>query len=659
MENLQPLTGFPTYNLPPTKAYITKGSQTPDPDRAIRIQHAQAYPLQVWYFLACLIFLVSIVNWTGLGLKYYRARVQRKRLSRTSGEASSQLRTSVSLLRLPGALGDTFRVLSFRWTIPIGQTYRLNFADVLLTAMYIIVCFTCALVNTTSTKGVKFDPHYYANIAGHIVALQFPLIVALGMKNNIISFLTGVSFDKLLYLHGIVSRVVVVLICLHATGRVNQLNDRLVGVTAITVPVIQAGVVAGVSLALLSIVSIRPIRRKAYEFFLIVHFFLAFTAVLSAYFHAESLDYGHFVWPAFLLWGLDRLIRVLRIATHSIMKKSSGPVSTTEAKTNPPTEVITNPKLELLSSQFVQLTIPKPRFFHWRPGQCAYLTFPGVSASPLEAHPFTISTIDDGSENSHLKFFIRVQKGATKRLFNSAEGSGEVRVLLDGPYSSPPLLIGYDTVLLIAGGSGVAFTLPLFLDLIKRSKQRGPMCRRLTFVWTIRNMDHLTWIQSELLEVLQDLPSHLTLSIHIFITGAADAAAQGDVEEDLEALDDDTASNSEAHKSDNEDTTEGQNEKAIGSSNINKTTKDLLVLPMVKIHQGRADLDKLIRDEVMLAKDTMSVNVCGIHGLTGAVRKAMQYPRMLDILKGGPTISLHVEAFGGNTPSLVQVDLVP
>lgn len=39
----------------------------------------------------------------------------------------------------------------------------------------------------TSTTGVKFDPHYYANVVGHIIAIQLPLVVGLGMKNNIIS----------------------------------------------------------------------------------------------------------------------------------------------------------------------------------------------------------------------------------------------------------------------------------------------------------------------------------------------------------------------------------------------------------------------------------------------------------------------------------------
>lgn len=95
-----------------------------------------------------------------------------------------------------------------------------------------------------------------------------------------------------------------------------------------------------------------------------------------------------------------------------------------------------------------------------------YLTFPGISVSPLEAHPFTIATVDAGLQSYELKFFIRVRDGFTKRLLDSIEVIDNMKVLLDGPYSSPPLLVGYDSVLLIAGGSGVAFTLPLFLDLI-------------------------------------------------------------------------------------------------------------------------------------------------------------------------------------------------
>jgi NAD(P)H-flavin reductase len=66
-----------------------------------------------------------------------------------------------------------------------------------------------------------------------------------------------------------------------------------------------------------------------------------------------------------------------------------------------------------------------------------------------------------------LKFFVRARGGATKRLLDHVGKDKELKVFVDGPYSSPPVLIGYDSVLLIAGGSGVSFTWPLFLDLIR------------------------------------------------------------------------------------------------------------------------------------------------------------------------------------------------
>lgn len=39
----------------------------------------------------------------------------------------------------------------------------------------------------TNTSGQMLDPRYYANRAGKIAALQVPLVVALSMKNNILS----------------------------------------------------------------------------------------------------------------------------------------------------------------------------------------------------------------------------------------------------------------------------------------------------------------------------------------------------------------------------------------------------------------------------------------------------------------------------------------
>ena len=178
-----------------------------------------------------------------------------------------------------------------------------------------------------------------------------------------------------------------------------------------------------------------------------------------------------------VIWGLDRLIRFIRyiVFNHSYrtFKEVSGK---------------TDASVELLSPRLMRLRLRKPPHFHWSPGQMAYLTMPGVSTVPFEAHPFTIASVDTTRDESwntvtpiiemeslgetepylkELVFFINVHGGFTKKLRSVAEKGEKVEVAVEGPYGKPPDLTDYDTSVLIAGGSGVSFTLPLLLDGIK------------------------------------------------------------------------------------------------------------------------------------------------------------------------------------------------
>ncbi|KAF8813104.1 hypothetical protein BYT27DRAFT_7043412, partial [Phlegmacium glaucopus] len=99
-------------------------------------------------------------------------------------------------------------------------SHKLNLAEVGLTLGYIAVIFSWTFVNTTTIAGIKFSPKYYADRAGDIAASQLPIMLALGMRNNIISWLTGVSFTKLNYFHRMAARVLCILIWIHAGGRV-------------------------------------------------------------------------------------------------------------------------------------------------------------------------------------------------------------------------------------------------------------------------------------------------------------------------------------------------------------------------------------------------------------------------------------------------------
>jgi ferric-chelate reductase len=91
---------------------------------------------------------------------------------------------------------------------------------------------------------------------------------------------------------------------------------------------------------------------------------------------------------------------------------------------------------------------------------------PSVSAFPFESHPFTIATADlrnddstitekNGakvlSEGKEIAFIIQARSGFTQRLAEVASTSGTLKVFFDGPYSTPPHLAFYDTVVFLAG----------------------------------------------------------------------------------------------------------------------------------------------------------------------------------------------------------------
>lgn len=187
-----------------------------NPDQVLARSRTKAYPHQVWFFLASFIFLATVANVLSI---LYR-RIARRRISPTavadpekSGE-TAPARHGSSLRRLPSAIANLYRVVAYRWTLEIGQSYTLNLAEVFVTIAYIIVIFGWEFINTTDTAGNKLSLSYWSNRAGAIAISQVPIITALGTKNNIVSrkqsllyrltwfklefvtVLTGISFDK-------------------------------------------------------------------------------------------------------------------------------------------------------------------------------------------------------------------------------------------------------------------------------------------------------------------------------------------------------------------------------------------------------------------------------------------------------------------------------
>ncbi|KAF7337128.1 Ferric/cupric reductase transmembrane component 1 [Mycena venus] len=627
-----------------------------NPDKAPSIQRNYDYPKQIWYLLASFIALVSIYHFTTL----FVARLCAPKAKSVPAGGRGRL----SLIRcLPLAVVHVFRTVAFRITASFGS-YTLNVAEFFLACGYITAIFTWEFVNTTDLEGERFSLRYYANRAGHIAATQFPLLIALGMKNNIIGFLTGISFDKLNLLHRVVARVLCVVLWIHAGGRLKQ-NGAAENMQDFGEAWFRWGFVSVTALTMLCFLSVRPLRKRGYEMFIVAHFFVAVILLVGSFIHTKNQKTSRFVWPSFVLWGVDRLLRLLRIFVVN-----GGYLNLLRVgKSATPLEAC----VDVISAHLLRVTVCVPDRVSWAPGQVAYLSIPAISRTPWEAHPFSISSIDPGSgassgaktsqntsgtssrdektqesesgedaktlvlpmttsrysKRKHLVFLIRVRGGFTKRLLTSAKNSESrtFKVYVDGPYGSPPPMTGFGTVLLFSGGSGVSFTLPLLLDLIRKSKAKtNPTCGRVVFVWAIRRTEQIRAISdllSSCLDAIESLGLGLDIRIHVTTS-----------EEDTE--DDATSANTDVEKG-------GECAPAGRVNNPNK----LLALPFVQLVEGRPGVEQIIRSEIGTATGAISVNVCGPRGLAQHVRRALcTATSVSDVLCGGPSVKLHVEAFG-------------
>ncbi|KAF9223031.1 iron reductase [Gyrodon lividus] len=597
-------------------------------DKTIRIHRSILYPEATWFCLAIFLLLVGLFQWGSL---LHSKSVKPPRPNKGSDEESSlsstRPRKTFSLVRLPLAAVNFYRVVAFRWTFEFGS-YIFSMAEVFVTFAYVSLLLTCTFINTTDLEGKKFNIIYWSNRAGLLAASQFPLVTALGTKNNIVSLITGISYEKLNYVHRVTARSCFGLLLIHACGEIYSYESFQ---PALQEGWLRFGIAAVVALGILCIVSLRPIRTEAYEFFFYTHFVAVLIFLLGAYLHTNAVNHSYWIWPSFMFWALDRFMRVVRLVVSNHLyfscNRHSGSGSL-DATT------------ELLCEDFVRVRLRRPPHFHWSPGQTAYIIMPSVSTLPFEAHPFSISSIDSpefrqhgddysegGEERTEIKpsgaaywkelvFLVNVRGGFTKRLKEVAAENKTVKVFVDGPYGSSPDLGAYNTSVLIAGGTGVTYTLPVFLSVIEAARNGISNCRRVVFIWAVRDASHLHWISDALARAHSLAPSHLTVSIQIFATSGGIPSSESDWMGQDQILDKDR-------------------EPVSGAS-------------WIMMKSGRPNLKAILREEVNEAVGRMSVSVCGSQGLARSVRHALRFPVSgpYSILHGGPSVTLYVESFG-------------
>lgn len=321
---------------------------------------------------------------------------------------------------------------------------------------------------------------------------------------NPIAFALGSSHEQVNRWHRVLGWIIYLLLFAHACLYLNFyvhegiLAERLVRL----VPAL--GLAGFLGMSLMNTTALRVIRQYSYRIFFITHLAVAMLLPPAIFFHSHHGG-RQYVVEALLFFLIDLVKRKVDTITAPATLELIPGTSLIKIVTNIPPKKLD--RFRKHAGMHVYLSIPAAAR---RSAPVAYLLF------EFAFNPFTIASMDE--ESGDLTLVARRQKGPmTKTLAQfAADGLSGIKVPLsiEGPYgcaSHFPNLAGpeFDRVLLVAGGVGATFILPLYRMILNES----PVAR-VQMVWSVRGAGDATWpVSGTAGSILDDE------NIHLFLTG--------------------------------------------------------------------------------------------------------------------------------------------
>lgn len=532
--------------------------------------------------------------------------------------------------------------------------------------VYIIIAYFSFLLGLQFNNNNVAGAQHYAALsirAAWLAIAQLPLIVLLAGKRNIVGLVTGISYERLHVYHRWTARGMLLFATLHM-GFQNygwsQFGLRSLEWSTDACP--PTGMAAYALLLALNLVTLAPIRHWSYDLVVALHLLLFCGFIVALAYHLigqtspTTVYYSTtFLYIAIALYLIERLTRTVRYTFNNIRPGRA--------------------TLEALEGGATRLRI-RSQIKHWSAGAHVLVSIPRYGI--FQSHPATIVSTPT-SHTGELVLIMRAYQGFTKRIFDAAQkdsGRDYGRVeethtrpastrtyltLIDGPYGTQTDFACFDTLFLVAGASGVSFTLSVLLRVAERtrasSQNHGLPVRVIHFVWIIKKRTTLSWIAEELrsaAETLQKVPG-IHLSIQIFVTcddsmleppgpftsvgrkGCQCAGICGCMETPA------TMGGATCEKI----AVEPQNMDASLAIEKPDCSTDEQI-PFCQLRVGRPNFDELLWDALCLAEGETAVAVCGPLGLSTAIRRrvvAISDERAVHKGTGAQGIFLHVESF--------------
>ncbi|ODV81294.1 uncharacterized protein CANTADRAFT_25485 [Suhomyces tanzawaensis NRRL Y-17324] len=347
--------------------------------------------------------------------------------------------------------------------------------------------------------------------AGIMATALTPFIYVMAGKSNMISVLTGISYEKLNVYHQYVGVSALVLSIIHTIPFIHQL--RMEGGSKHLYDTVfgdfnyYSGIPPLVLLGVLCLASKSVIRKYIYETFWHLHWMAGIAYFGTLWWHInDQLGCENYMYGALGFWATQFLYRILMKTAFK------------------PNKLFLKPRkaqLKKLNDGIFEVIIANTDGYKWQPGQHVFLRF--VGSKFLDNHPFSIISMSD-HDNKEMKFIILPKKGMTKVLFDQLDDfvAKEKLVYIDGPYggtSRDPTT--FERVVLLATGTGITATLPYLSFLsnhIRDVTANGKLpliTRGINFVWVIKHHEDIAWVREELERCQSVAGDYINIDIYI------------------------------------------------------------------------------------------------------------------------------------------------
>ncbi|BGP18698.1 hypothetical protein JCM10213_006261 [Rhodosporidiobolus nylandii] len=390
---------------------------------------------------------------------------------------------------------------------------------------------------------LKANPNRF----GFLALACLPPLFLLSAKNGPVSWFLRRGWTAVNVLHRWIGRAVVLLVLLHFGLWTAQYSGSartafLAGEKE------RRGIVALAFLLLIFVSSLPPFRRFSYPVFFVLHYvgiigFLAYVNSHTVYARNWA------TWPIIAIYTADIVGRVLSMRVHW--------VEATALESGMVKLLLPGLSHGWIGGQHLSLRL----FFLPQPLQHA----PGTSrlrrwvadgahalrsmVRPFEQHPFSIATAPGGGSGEaggrgielyarscgertwtgDLYRYVALGTGASPFGAGAPQKRVFLPCLFEGPYGGLPytaaapggLLPSTETVVLLAGGSGMSFVLGVLEELVSRRLAQGKD-GRVEVVWAVRQRAHVAWFADRLREVLdrakKESGGRLRITLRVYLT---------------------------------------------------------------------------------------------------------------------------------------------